>query len=52
MVQRGAVRLNHIGTDEQVADILTKPLGKVEFQTFRENLGIMERPYAEGPVGR
>ena len=28
MVQRGAVRLNHIGTDEQVADILTKPLGR------------------------
>ena len=52
MVQRGAVRLDHIGTDEQVADILTKPLGKVKFLTFRENLGIMERPYVEGLVGR
>ena len=28
MVQRGAIRLNHIGTDEQVADILTKSLGR------------------------
>ena len=52
MVQRGAVRLDHIGIDEQVADILTKPLGKVKFLTFRENLGIVERPYSEGHVGR
>ena len=52
MVQRGAVRLDHIGTNEQVADILTMSLGKVMFLTFCENLGIMERPYSEGPVGR
>ena len=52
MVQRGAVRLDHIGIDEQVANILTKPLGKVKFLTFCENLGIVERPYAEGPIGR
>ena len=42
MVQRGAISFDHIGTDEQAADILTKPLGKVMFLTFRENLGIME----------
>ena len=42
MVQRGTIRLDHIGTDEQVVDILTMPLGKVMFLTFRENLGIME----------
>ena len=52
MVQRGTVRLDHIGTDEQVTDILTKPLGKVKFLTFRENLGIVERPYDVGPVGQ
>ena len=51
MVQRSAIRLDHIGIDEQVADILTKPLRKVKFLTFRENLGIVERPYAEGLVG-
>jgi hypothetical protein len=50
MVQRGAIRLHHIGTDEQVADILTKPLGKVKFLTFRERLGVVERPSYEGPV--
>eukprot|EP00253_Pinus_taeda_P035244 PITA_35244 len=52
MVQRGAVRLDHIRTDEQVADILTKPLGKVKFLTFRESLGVVERPYDVGLVGR
>ena len=51
MVQRDAIRLDHIGTDEQITNILTNPLGKVKFLTFRENLGIMERPYAEGLVG-
>ena len=50
MVQRGAVRLNHIGTDEEVVDILAKPLGKVKFLTFHEKLGIVERPYFEGPT--
>ena len=38
MVQRGAVRLDHIGTDDQVTDILTKPMGKVKFLTFCEIL--------------
>ena len=52
MVQRSAVRLDHIGIDEQFKDILTNPLGKVKFLTFRENLGIVERPYSEGLVGR
>ena len=52
MVQRGAVRLDHIGTDEQVTDILTMPLEKVKFLTFCENLGIVERPYDVGPRGR
>ena len=42
MVQRVVVRLGHIGIDEQVPDILTKPLGKVKFLTFSENLGIVE----------
>ena len=52
IVQRGAVMLDHIGTDEQVADILTKPLGKVKCLTFHESLGIVERPYDVGHVGR
>jgi len=50
MVQRGAIRLQHISTDEQVADILTKSLGKVKFLTFRERLGVVQRPSYEGRV--
>ena len=50
MVQRGVVRLDHIETDEQVADILMKPLGKVRLLTFHDKLGIMDRPYLEGLI--
>ena len=52
MVPRGTVRLDHIGTNELVTDILTNSLGKVKFLTFRESLGIVERPYDVGHVGR
>eukprot|EP00253_Pinus_taeda_P028143 PITA_28143 len=44
MVQRRAIRLQNISTYEQVADILKKPLGKVKFPTFREQLGVVQRP--------
>eukprot|EP00253_Pinus_taeda_P014448 PITA_14448 len=49
MVQRGAIRLHHIGIDDQVTDILMKPLRKVKFLTFREQLGVVEIPSYEGP---
>ena len=47
MVQRGVVRLHHIGIDEQLAEILMKPMGKVKFLTFREKLGMVDRPYPD-----
>eukprot|EP00253_Pinus_taeda_P019601 PITA_19601 len=50
MVKRGEIRLHHIGTNEQVVDVLTKPLGKVKFLAFQERLGFMERSSYEGPV--
>ena len=34
MVHQGARRLHCIGIDVQVADILSKPLGKVKLLTF------------------
>ena len=40
-VQRGAVSLQYISTDEQVADILTKYLGRVKFVFFRDKLGVV-----------
>lgn len=42
MVQRGAMRLHHISTDCQIADILTKPLSKGKFLVFREQYGLMD----------
>jgi hypothetical protein len=32
MVHKGAVKLQYVGTDEQVADVLTKPLSRVKFE--------------------
>ena len=32
MVQRGVVNLQYVGTDKQVADVLTNPLSRVKFE--------------------
>ena len=40
MVQRGAVKLYYVATDEQIADVLTKPLARVKFEYFRKKLGV------------
>ena len=42
MVRDRAVKLQYISTDEQIADILTKPLPKEKFVYFREKLGVVE----------
>jgi hypothetical protein len=43
MMQRGAIKIQCVGTDEQVADVLIKPLSRVNFEHFRENLGIVQK---------
>ena len=40
MVQRGAVKLQYVATDEQIADVLTKQLARVKFEYFKEKLGV------------
>ena len=42
MVQRGAVKLHYVVTDEHTADVLTKPLAIVKFEYFREKLGVIQ----------
>jgi hypothetical protein len=42
MVQRGAVEPQYILTDEQITDILTKPLSRVKYEYFKEKLGVMQ----------
>jgi hypothetical protein len=43
MVQRGALKLQYISTDDQVADVMTKPLSRVKFEYFRDKLGIVQK---------
>ena len=42
MVQRRAVELWYVPTDEQIADVLTKPLGRGKFVYFRDKLEVVE----------
>ena len=42
IVERGAVKLQYVAMDEQIADVLTKPLARVRFEYFRENLGVLQ----------
>jgi hypothetical protein len=43
MVDKGAVKLQYVGTNEQVADVLTKPLFRVKFEYFRDKLGVVRK---------
>ena len=36
------LKLLYIVTEEQIADVLTKPLARVKFEYFREKLGVLQ----------
>ena len=40
-VSEGAVEVKHVSTNEQPADILTKPLGRIRFAEMRRQLGVV-----------
>ena len=42
IVYRGEVKLHYVAMDEQIVDVLTKPLAIVKFEYFRENLGVLQ----------
>ena len=42
MVQRRAVELRYVPIDEQIVDVLTKPLGRGKLVYFQDRLKIME----------
>ena len=44
-VKRGAVELPYISTDEQVADILTKSLGRGKHIYFRDKMGVVKNTF-------
>ena len=43
MVQRGDVKLQYVPIEEQVLDVLTKPLSRVKFEHFRAKLGVVRK---------
>jgi hypothetical protein len=45
MLQKGVVKLQYVGTDERVADVLTKPLSRVKFDYFGDKLGVVRKDF-------
>ena len=41
MVQRGAVKRQYVVTEEQIDDVLMKPLARANFEYFKEKLGVI-----------
>jgi hypothetical protein len=41
MIQKGAMKLHYIPTNQQVVDIMTKPLAKGKFEAFQDRLGLV-----------
>ena len=39
MVQKGDIKLQHVSTDDKVANVMTKPLSRVKFEYFHDKLG-------------
>ena len=37
MIQKGAIKLQYVSTDEKVVDVLVNPLSQVKFEYFRDN---------------
>ena len=38
----GAVKTQYVAMEEQIADVLTKPLASVNFEYFREKLRVLQ----------
>ena len=45
MVQKGAIKLRYVSADEKVADVLTKPLSRVNIEYFHDNLGVVQKEF-------
>ena len=43
MIQKGAIKLQYVSTDEQVDDVLTKPLSRIKFEYFLDNIGVVRK---------
>ena len=43
MMQKGAIKIQYVSTDEQVVDVLTKPLSWIKFEYFQDKLGVVRK---------
>ena len=44
MVEKDVIKLEYISTEDQIADILTKPLAKTKVELFCKELGMIVKP--------
>ena len=44
-IESKEIELIYCNTSENVADIFTKPVGKIHFEILRQKLGVVENPF-------
>ena len=42
---KGAKKIQYVGTDDKVFDILTKPLSRMKFKYFHDKLGVVQKDF-------
>ena len=45
ILQKGAINLQYVSTEEQVVEVLTKPLSRVKFEYFHDKLGVVQKDF-------
>ena len=45
MVQKGSVKLEYVSINEKVIDVLTKPLSRMKFEYFCDNIGVVRKEF-------
>ena len=45
MIQKGAIKIQYVSTDEQVDDVLTKSLSRLKFEYFHDELGVVRNEF-------
>ena len=47
MVQKGAIKIQYVSTDEKFVDVLTKPLSGVKFEYLCGDLGVVRKDFLQ-----
>ena len=43
MVEKGSINIQYVSTDEQVANVFTKPLSRLKFEYFHDKLLVVQK---------